>query len=145
MLLLFCVTWLPSCSGADTKSKKSVLERSSGRKDSLISMLVADDVISLSVILSTEYRLDSFFSFCGSVLPQNSAKVDDLFILLFFFCYEVLFLLCLFFFVFFFAFYAISFYFVCFVDQSDDDFFLSSFLLLCLGAAFTSLEIAMTF
>lgn len=35
-----------SCCGGDTKSKKSVLDKSSGRKESLISMLETDDVIS---------------------------------------------------------------------------------------------------
>lgn len=48
---MFCTMSDGGGGGADTKSKKSVFDKSSGRNDSLMSILVADDVI-VSVIFS---------------------------------------------------------------------------------------------
>lgn len=51
--------------GADTKSKKSVFDKSSGRNDSLMSIRVADDVI-VSVIFSI-----------GSIYSLSYCQIED--------------------------------------------------------------------
>lgn len=101
-LLAFVVAWLPSCSGADTKSKKSVLDKSSARNDSLISMLAADDVISLSVRVnkgSMYFRIlfSPYYGSSRSPFRFKSRQVVDLFILralVFFVCFCFLHLSC---------------------------------------------------